>query len=212
MGRRTARPVVGRTGRRSPTAPASHRSAAARQRQRSPTSGITPPVRRPCPGRLAVAVGHRSDQVDPTAATPPGARPLLAGAAVRQGAQDGPGVAAALILLTSWHLSRAPVPGFWHGLKRRCAGQIVSGHPVSWTPFCLSSVVSQPSLLVTPVHSAGAVLLLVAVGANFLAPVPGRCQEPGTGVIFPGTGHRQRRDRRARGRPGTSQHRTGPLQ
>lgn len=48
------RPSSGsRTSRRSPTAPATHRCAAARQRQRSLIRVITPPVRRPCPGRAA---------------------------------------------------------------------------------------------------------------------------------------------------------------
>jgi len=44
------------------------------------------------------------------------------------------------------------------------------------------------SCLVTPVHSTGAGILRPPGGANFLAQVPGRCQEPGTGAIFPGTG------------------------
>ena len=41
---------------------------------------------------------------------------------------------------TSWHLGRAPVPGFWHGLKRWCAGKIGSATPVRRTSACPSSV------------------------------------------------------------------------
>jgi len=45
-----------------------------------------------------------------------------------------------------------------------------------------------PSRLVTPAHSADAAHLRSPGGATFLAQVPGRCQEAGTGAVFAGTG------------------------
>ena len=74
-------------------------------------------------------------------------------------------------------------------IERRCAGADWQRDPgeadVGTLPVIGDGL---PSCLVSPVHSTGADILRPPGGANFLARVPGRCQEPGTGAIFPGTG------------------------
>jgi len=77
-------------------------------------------------------------------------------------------------------------------------GGLAAGTRVRRTPFSARLRWCRSCRAWSHLHSARARLLLVAVGATFLARGSARCQDPATGAVFPGTGHPEIRRHRHR--------------